>query len=369
MRNCALLKGWHRQRVGLASAIALIASLTMASGASAWSYAGHRAITTIAMERLPSDMPAFLRDPEAVRRMGEQANEPDRWRGLRNAYLSHENAPDHFIDIEDLEGFGLTLRTIPRMRLDYLAQMAVAASKNPEKLPAYDESKDWDRTKRWPGFLPHAILEHYSKLQSSLNTYRILEALVAEARVDPKYLDQARENAIFHLGTLSHFVGDTSQPLHTTRHYNGWVGDNPKGYTTDRGFHSSIDSGIVNFHKLDEAAIREVASKLDAPTLHGADPWEDVIAYIERSFDRVVPLYELQKSGELKGASGKEFIGTCLADASVMLAALVRSAWETSAPTDEQVAGFIRNMPFVTTPLTISAPKRGAGGAETPGAK
>ena len=38
---------------------------------------------------------------------------------------------------------------------------------------------------------------------------------------------------LFYAGWLGHYVGDGSQPLHTTIQYNGWVGPNPHGYTTE----------------------------------------------------------------------------------------------------------------------------------------
>jgi len=33
---------------------------------------------------------------------------------------------------------------------------------------------------------------------------------------------------VFYAGWLGHYVGDGSQPLHTTIHYNGWVDDHSK---------------------------------------------------------------------------------------------------------------------------------------------
>ena len=57
----------------------------------------------------------------------------------------------------------------------------------------------------------------------------------------PQEISNAQANVIYRMGILSHFVGDASQPLHTTKHYNGWVGNNPKQYTTRRSFHSWID--------------------------------------------------------------------------------------------------------------------------------
>src|ERR1022692_3331273 len=36
---------------------------------------------------------------------------------------------------------------------------------------------------------------------------------------------------VFLAGWLGHYVGDGSQPLHTSIQYNGWVGPNPHGYS------------------------------------------------------------------------------------------------------------------------------------------
>ena len=47
-------------------------------------------------------------------------------------------------------------------------------------------------------------------------------------------------------GQLSHFVGDGSQPLHVTIHFNGWGSDqpNPQGYSNAR-LHGPFESDLV----------------------------------------------------------------------------------------------------------------------------
>ena len=49
-------------------------------------------------------------------------------------------------------------------------------------------------------------------------------------------------------GNLGHYVADGSNPHHTTTHHNGWVGDNPNGYTTDNRFHGRFESVFVQAH-------------------------------------------------------------------------------------------------------------------------
>jgi len=76
------------------------------------------------------------------------------------------------------------------------------------------------------------------------------------------------------MGVMGHFVGDGAQPLHTTIPHNGWVGANPKGYTTARTFHAWIDGGFI----------RTAGLKLDdlLPRLHPAH----VIAFASTPADR-----------------------------------------------------------------------------------
>src|SRR5262245_57015640 len=227
--------------------VVLILAL-VTSQAMGWNARGHRLITLLALDGLPPDAPAFLKDDTVRQRIAFQSSEVDRWRGWNVPVLGHEHKPDHYIDLEDLKGFGLTLETVPRLRGEYLRTLAVAKHVHPEQAPPYDSSKDAERTKEWPGFLPHAIAEHYVKLQAAFWQIRTLEKVDDPDRA--YQMTQARENAIYHMGMLSHFVGDTSQPLHTTKHFNGWVGENPHGFTTSNQFHSYVDGGVIATHNL-----------------------------------------------------------------------------------------------------------------------
>lgn len=305
--------------------------------AAAWDAHGHRTITYLALDALPADAPAWLRDAQVRHRVAWQSSEPDRWRGWQSRTLTHINSPDHYLDVELLEQFGLTLDTAPPLRNEYLRAMAVAKHEHPEQVEPYDASADPDRSKEWPGFLAHAICEHYTRLQACFMQVRVLEALNDPNRAFQ--LDQARANAIYHMGMLSHFVGDAAQPLHTTRHFNGWVGDNPDGFTTDRRFHSYIDGGVLKLHKLDYAAVRPLV-KLTSD-LSRRDPWKNVLEYLRRSHGRMRPLYELEKSGALREQPGSEFIRECLADGAGMLGSLYWSAWAGSVPNEKQSADFV----------------------------
>jgi hypothetical protein len=307
--------------------------------ARAWNAHGHRVITLLALDGLPADAPAWLRDETTRKRIAFQSSEPDRWRGWQSLALQHEHKPEHFLDIEDLAQFGLTLETLPPLRYEYIRALAVSKHIHPELVTQpYDAEKDKDRTKEFPGCLPYGIIENYAKLQSAFNQVRVLEKLSDTDRAFQ--LQQARENAIYHMGVLSHYVGDTAQPLHTTRHYNGWVGDNPAGYTTSDRFHSYIDGGVLARHQLTYESLKP-DMKYEAK-LNSRDPWSDMLAYLKRSHARMERTYQLDKSGDLNGQPGKEFISECLRDGASTLAALYSAAWASAAPNEKQTADFVQ---------------------------
>lgn len=292
----------------------------------------------LALDALPSDMPAFFRDARVRDIVAFQSNEADRWRSTSTPPIGHENKPDHYIDLDLLGEFGLTAATLPPFRYDYVGAMAVAKREHPEKVSPYDPAKDRDKSLEWPGFLPHAIVEHYAKLEASFRTLRILEAVGEAAR--PHEIETARWNALVHMGHLSHFVGDAAQPLHTTKHFNGWTGENPNGYTTDRQFHSMIDGGVIERHGIGADFVRPRVKA--GRTVEPSALFPAVMEQICRAFTEVEPLYRLEKSGELAQAAGAELIANRLADAAGFLSALYRAAWIASAPTEKQVRDFLR---------------------------
>src|SRR5262245_15081852 len=126
--------------------LTVLAPLALTPLASAWDAVGHRAITWLALDGLSPDTPAWLKEKARVHSIGWEASEPDRWRGIRSPYLAHENNPDHYIDLEDLNHFGLTLESLPKLRYQYVAAMAVARHEHPSgvdgKLKPYNPKLD-----------------------------------------------------------------------------------------------------------------------------------------------------------------------------------------------------------------------------------
>lgn len=312
-----------------------------ASPSLAWDCQGHRAIALLgldAFQQSTPDFPDWLKPESARIAAASNACEADRFRALRAPlYLTHENDPDHYLDIEKLEQFGLTLSTVPPLRYEYVRAMVVAKHEHPDNTDPYNPMMDPARRQEFPGYGAHAVMEWHGKVASSFKVVRTLEKLN-----DPRRqveLDAARTNALYSMGMLAHFTGDLAQPLHTTKHHHGWLGDNPEGFTTDRKIHAFIDGEVLVIHQLDYDTLRPT---FKPERTAQADPWREVLDHIQRSHDRVRDIYTQVKSGDLEKAPGKALITERLQDGGAMLGALYASAWKLSEPDEKDVEAFIR---------------------------
>jgi hypothetical protein len=313
-------------------------------------------ISRIAVKGLSPDMPAWLRDETSVVAIADQSQTPDRWRGVKVGSLTHLNNPDHYIDVEDLAPLGMTLRDVPPLRHEFVKQITLARAKPDFAGTPVNEKKDFAKTEEYPGFLPIATMETYGKVVSAFKMVRMHEMQNADGSRAVQ-IEAAKWNARVHLGQLSHYVGDTAQPLHTTKHHHGWVGENPNSYTTEYGFHAYIDGGVQKVLGLVEA---DVAAKFEGErTLDRSDLFGETLTHIERSWVEVEPLYKLQKSGELEQNVGKEFIAARMADGASQLSAMIESAWAEAAPTPEELQNLTKfeGEAGAAKPVTPDAPK------------
>jgi hypothetical protein len=124
-------------------------------------------------------------------------------------------------------------------------------------------------------------------------------------------------------------------------HFNGWVGANPKGYTTKTTFHGWIDGGF--FKKTGGIKMETLIGKIQPATrITGADNSEtffrQIVAYLADQNKFVEPLYEMEKNGQLTGESDKgmqarPFLEGQLVKAGQMLGNIWYTAW-VEAPED-----------------------------------
>jgi len=321
--------------ISVVTAVLLISSGTQS--VFAWDYEGHHTINELALASLPADFGLQL-TPAAKERIEFLAGEPDRWRNIGDLPLKHLNGPDHFIDLEDLPLYGLTPDTLPMMRYDFVADVARARTEHPDRFPAIDPDADADHTRELPGFLPWAIAENYEKLKSDFSTLKAFETHGGTA----EEIANAKADIVYVMGVLGHYVGDGSQPLHTSKYFNGWDPDNnPNGYTTRKTFHAWIDGGY--FRKTGginpSALLPQIQPAARIPNADDSDAFfHYVVNYLVAQNKYVEPLYEMDKEGQLSGKGDKglqalPFLQGQLVKAGQMLGNLWYTAW-LEAPED-----------------------------------
>ncbi len=304
----------------------------------AWDYEGHRAVNQIALATLPAEFPAFVRAPAAAERIAWLASEADRWRSAPDLPAVHVNAPDHYLDVEYLAQAGLDAATVSSFRYEFAVEFARGRAAHPQNFEPVDPAQNADRTREWAGFLPWTIAEYFGKLRGNFARLKVLGDMGT-----PEEIAQTQASIVELMGIMGHFVGDAAQPLHTTKHHNGWVGDNPRGYTRWRGFHAWIDSGFINRARIDFSALpaqaRPAALLPLAGPAGGRDPvFGHVMDYLLRQHALVEPLYRMEQERRFRAendppdAEAVAFIQRQILAAGEMLGDLWLTAWRSAAP-------------------------------------
>jgi len=337
----------------LATWVVLVVVACAGGRAGAWDYEWHRLINETALTLLPTNFPGWATVPQARERIAFMAGEMDRWRNTAHYPLRHANNPDHYLDVDDLPALGLTVTNLPMFRYDFVALVTRARLEHPERFPAISPGTDAEHVRMLPGFLPWSIAEQYGRLKAMFSSLRSFEAMGS-----PEEVANARATIIGAMGVLGHPVGDAAQPLHTSHSYNGWVGPNPDGYTTNRTFHSWIDTGYLRKVGTSVDAVRaraRPARVLPAAPKPDDDPvFRRACGYVGEQFERLEPLYRLEKAGALTGegpagTDGRLFLEEQLARAAVFLADLWLTAWE-QAPVDAFLQGQLLQRKNATPP-------------------
>jgi hypothetical protein len=265
------------------------------SDARAWGPRGHILVTRGALSAATS-LPPWFR--EAERALIELSIAADRWKQLEDEVPAlRALAPDHFFEL-DLWGAA----ALPADRWAYV--------------------RETQRRRLEPtdiGFLPFALLEQYGILVSAFREARGGRA-------------GAREQALTTAGMIAHLAGDAVVPLHATRHHDGWVGDNPRGFRRARGIHRWFESDIV---ERDDAAWLGVRPGSVGPS---RDVRADIIAAIAASLAAVPRLYEAEQRAHRSGDDGdaRALVRERAAAGASLLAAIWQAAWAEAQPPPPQ---------------------------------
>lgn len=305
--------------------IAAMASLLLPVQALAWGSTGHRMVNNVGASALPASVPAFVRAPAAIADITTLGPEMDRLKDS-GASWDADNDTGHFLDIGDDGKIGgiITLDALPSSFKAYDAALR-AVNLDPFSL----------------GYVPYTILDGWEQIRKDFAYYRAESYALAHSTnaADKAFLKQdlaLRERlTIRDIGVWGHFVGDASQPLHITIHFNGW-GDypNPNGYTMNH-IHAFFESAYVRDHAQTKAVAALVPAY--APTNPSAlisqdEMLKQIGSYLAASAARVRPLYELQKTGDFDRGTpaAAAFVDRCLAAGATQFRNWIALAWEDS---------------------------------------
>ena len=290
----------------------LLIVLLLANSAWPWGNEGHMMINRVAAEKLPADVPAFFRN--AAEQLAYLGPEPDRWREKTELALKPSQEPDHFIDLELVEGM-----TLPPDRYSYYRMLETARQEHSPQA-----------ANLWPekvGLQPYIAMEVFERLIVAFREYR-------QAIRDHRSTEFSERNAIFYAGWLGHYVADAANPLHTTVNYNGWTTANPNGNTTANTIHWKMEGQFV---AANQKQLR-FADLVPAQPRELKNPFQDYLSYLWKSHSYVEQVYQLEKSGGFEGAGtadSRQFIEQRMAFGATMLRDLWYTAWVNS-PVDPQ---------------------------------
>jgi hypothetical protein len=242
-----------RKPLTIASCV-VIAGLLGLGAARAWWVKGHETITEAAAMALPDEVPAFFR--AGGKPLAHFAGDPDRWKNRGANFLKVAESPNHFLDMEDLEG-----HAPPPDRFQATALLA-RLNHVPDKT----------------GFLPYAIVEGFDRLMVAFYDYR-------QEPNNPA----VPMKCLVYAGNLAHYTTDAAMPLHTTRDYDGKPG--PNGQQVQRGIHAKLDAFPEKFGFKPE----EVSRGLEAKATD--DVWAYALKFINESHTHIDKAYELDAAG------------------------------------------------------------------------
>jgi hypothetical protein len=247
----------------------VLALAGLVSVAPAWWVRGHESIAEAAAVGLPKEVPAFFR--AGGKTLALFSGDPDRWKNPTAKFLKAAEFPNHFLDLEDLEGKEMDL---PRNRFQG-ETFIIALKQRPEKT----------------GLLPYALIENYERLCCAFYDHR----------ADPEN-PAIRMKCLVYAGILAHYTGDTAMPLHTTRDYDGKKGAD--GKWIQKGIHAKIDA----FPEKNKITPEEMCRGLQAKEID--DMWDHVLRTIKASHAFVPKCYELDAAGAIANptAESRAFI-------------------------------------------------------------
>ncbi len=306
--------------------LALCFCITSASVARAWGAKGHRIVNGDAMRALPESVPAFLRSPEAIAEVTTLGPEADRLKAAAPPYDA-QNDPAHYLDLDD---DGTVAGVVPLTNLPPTRETYDTAIRGGH--PIEGHAPDMYRT----GYLPFSIIEGYQGVVEDFAIWRVDaygEAHTTDPALRAIFATDRKLREVLTLrdiGYWGHFVGDGSQPMHVSVHYNGWGNyPNPNGYTQSHTIHADFETGFVNAH-----VTPELVQPYVGPYVPSTAPISTRVgAYLLATNAGIPEVYRLTGAGAFAAATPEALTFTLkrIAAGAQMLRDLIADAYAASA--------------------------------------
>lgn len=299
----------------------------------AWGLRGHTIANLVAVESISADGPAFLKGYRAY--IGHLGVIPDTWRGSTEPYLRISEDPNHGWYTESFD----FIKEIPHSRTEFTLKVYdeyLRVSKtNPERATMLNI--------RYTGLQAYSMMEGYERMKAGMRLYRFAGHKSTDGRVrdlaslygplSPELRDVGQirgflaQDVAFYMGWLGHYIADAAQPLHNSKHHDGWVGDDPKGYTRDPNIHERFESTYVDLIKVSETDVLPLVSRKPR---YFSDPWAAILDHMLEARAYTEEIYKLDLQGAFErtdNAEARQLVCKRLASGAGFLRDLAYTAW------------------------------------------
>jgi hypothetical protein len=279
----------------------------------AWGTSGHRIINLVAMRALPADAPAFLHAPDTIAAVEALGPEMDALKGAGESFDRDED-PGHYVDVGD----------------DHRIAGVVSLGALPPDMEAYEKTLGSAGTDPYRvGYLPYAIADGWEQLRKDFAYWRAFSYLATHADGDRNRAAFAADRRLREMliardiGVWGHFVGDGSQPLHVTVHFN------------DGGIHAPFEGAFVRDYVTSAAVSRLVppgGPRAPEALLSQSALMDEIGTYLAATNAQEPQLYAIANRHGFARATPEavEFATARVADGARELRDLIVLAWENS---------------------------------------
>lgn len=209
--------------------------------AAAWGEAGHNIVGRVASRLLNEKNAADFAVPFQRKEymIGHLANIPDiAWRN-EGKEIADQNGPTHYVDFEFL-GTASAIKDVtqlPQSSQEYLQRLEQNCKTESKNCVSGNSATE---KMEKAGTNPLRVQQMAQLMSEDLQQ---AAKCLAQKKPDIKEANQHIQNMLLKAGIMAHFVGDLSQPLHTTKNYDGW--DNQAG-----GLHGYFETDLVDAQPL-----------------------------------------------------------------------------------------------------------------------